>query len=87
MSARSPILRLPGRPWMTPMMPVLPKPRWTSMPQDSSFSATMPEVRTSSKPISGWAWKSRRQAVISSWKAAMRSMTGMVRLRDPKREG
>src|SRR5579859_3503083 len=37
----------------------------------------MPEVRTSSKPISGWACRSRLMAVSSSAKASMRSIVGI----------
>ena len=48
------------------------------MPKDSSFSATMADVRSSWNPNSGWAWMSRRHAVMSSWMAAMRLMTGMA---------
>ena len=35
--------------------------------RSQAASATMSEVRCSSKPISGWAWKSRRHAVSWSW--------------------
>src|ERR1700738_1491199 len=78
MSARSP-MRLPPvpLPLSTPTTPVPPRPRCTSMPHCVSLSATMPEVRTSSKPISGCACRSRRIAVSSSAKPSMRSMLGM----------
>ena len=49
-----------------PTTPVLARPRWTSMPNDSRRSATSAEVRTSSKATSGWRWKSWRQATSSS---------------------
>ena len=79
MSARRPMAR-DVSPWprMTPTTPVLAMPVTTSsQPNSRSFSATMPAVRTSSKAISGWAWKSCRQAVISAWKSAMRFRIGM----------
>src|ERR1700687_2220122 len=78
MSARKP-MRLPlvPLPLSTPTTPVPPRPRCTSMPHCVSLSATIPEVRTSSKPISGWACRSLRIAVSSSAKPSMRSMLGM----------
>ena len=58
--------------------PVLAMPVATSsQPNSRSFSAMTPEVRTSSKPISGCWCRSRRQAVISGWNSAMRLMIGM----------
>ncbi|KAG1429440.1 hypothetical protein G6F57_023134 [Rhizopus arrhizus] len=66
MSARRPMVALPLPARNTPTTPVLPMPRCTSMPSASSAPATIPEVRTSSKPNSGCACKSRRSAVNSS---------------------
>ena len=44
MSARNPMVRPPGRlPVSTPTTPVLPMPRWTSMPQACEFAATRPD--------------------------------------------
>ena len=77
MSARSPIERFPGiLPRSTPTTPVRPIPRCTSMPQDSSFSATIPDVRTSWNPVSGWAWKSRRHACTSGRRATSSGIAG-----------
>ncbi len=45
-------------PLRRPTTPVLPMLRWTSMPQEDSLSATIADVRSSSKPISGWACRS-----------------------------
>ena len=79
MSARSPTVRpVPALPSSTPTTPVLPMPRWTSMPQAWSLSATRAEVRTSSKPISGWACRSWRMATRSSLKASIRGKTGIT---------
>src|SRR5438045_4691232 len=47
------------------------------MPQAASFSATIPEVRVSSNPISGWEWRSRRMPTSSSANSAMRGSAGM----------
>jgi hypothetical protein len=71
MSARSPMARglLPTR--MVPTTPVLPMPVVTSKPHSSSLLATIREVRSSSKPSSGWAWISRRMAVSSADAAAI----------------
>src|SRR6266436_3278377 len=52
-----------------------------SMPHCVSLSATIPDVRTSSKPISGCACRSLRIAVSSSAKPSMRSMLGMSAIR------
>src|SRR3989344_3897017 len=75
MSARRPTARLPGRPWITPTTPVLPRPRCTSMPQFASVRATRSEVRSSSKQSSGWAWMSRRMARIASASASSSGRT------------
>jgi hypothetical protein len=40
-------------------------------PIPSAWSATIFEVRSSSKPSSGWAWMSRRMAVSSAVAAAI----------------
>ena len=81
MSARSPIT-LPDpfwRPRMTPTTPVRPIPVTTSsQPNSFSFSATIPAVRWTSKSSSGFSWKSRRQAAISSARSATRLMIGML---------
>ena len=71
MSARRPIARglLPTR--IVPTTPVLPMPVVTSRPHSLSFLATIAEVRSSSKPSSGWAWMSRRMAVSSAAAAAI----------------
>src|SRR3979490_3157041 len=71
MSARSPMARglLPTR--MVPTTPVLPMPVVTSQPHSLSFLATISDVRSSSKPSSGWAWISRRMAVSSADAAAI----------------
>src|SRR4029077_19136921 len=71
MSARKPIARglLPTR--IVPTTPVLPMPVVTSSPHSLSFLATIAEVRSSSKPSSGWAWMSRRMAVSSAAAAAI----------------
>src|SRR5258708_38227488 len=73
-------MRLAPEPWPvgTRITPVPRSPRCTSMPHWVSFSATVPEVRTSSKPISGCACRSRRMAVSSSAKPSMRSIRGML---------
>src|SRR5437763_1869239 len=47
------------------------------MPQAASLSATIPEVRVSSNPISGWEWRSRRMPTSSSANSAMRGSAGM----------
>ena len=62
----------------TPTTPVLPMPRWTSMPNSLSFAATRSAVRFSSNPSSGCAWMSRRQRVSSGWNSAMRSKADMA---------
>ena len=69
MSALRPMARLlvPAR--STPTTPVLPTPRWVSMPSASSRSATSAAVRCSSKASSGWAWMSRRIAVVAACSA------------------
>ena len=68
MSARSPMARWPGSlPRMVPTTPVPPTPSVTSTPHSRSFAATSAAVRTSSRPISGCAWMSRRIAVSSGW--------------------
>src|SRR5476651_725600 len=71
MSARSPIAvgLLPTR--IVPTTPVLPMPVVTSQPHSLSLAATIFDVRSSSKPSSGWAWMSRRMAVSSAEKAAI----------------
>src|SRR5687767_329542 len=71
MSARSPMARglLPTR--MVPTTPVLPMPVVTSQPHSLSLVATIFDVRSSSKPSSGWAWMSRRMAVSSAVAAAI----------------
>ena len=71
MSARSPMARglLPTR--MVPTTPVLPMPVVTSQPHSLSLVATIFDVRSSSKPSSGWAWMSRRMAVSSAEAAAI----------------
>jgi hypothetical protein len=48
-------------------------------PPGSEALATSALVRTSSNPNSGWAWKSRRQAVSSSCHSRIFS-TGVTRL-------
>ena len=80
MSARSPITRLPVPllPRMTPTTPVRPIPVTTSsQPKLLSFSATVAAVRWTSYSSSGWAWMSRRQAVMSPWRSAMRLTIGI----------
>src|SRR5262249_50513942 len=52
--------------------PVLPTPVRGSSPSFRSRSATIPDVRTSSKPSSGCEWRSRRVATISSSAAALK---------------
>ncbi len=61
-----------------PTTPVPARPRCTSMPNSDSFFATCSAVRCSSNAVSGWACRSRRHAVISSWKAEMRLTIGMA---------
>ncbi len=46
--------------------PVFPTPRLTLYPIFSNSSATIFDVRCSSKPISGCMWKSRRHSISSS---------------------
>src|SRR5262245_44278069 len=70
MSARRPSVRLELPFCSTPTTPVLPMPRWTSTPKDSSCDATRSEVRFSWKPSSGWAWMSRRHSRISLWRVS-----------------
>ena len=77
MSARRPTERPGPLPSMIPTTPVPPMPACTSIPHSLSFSTTMPEVRTSWKPISGWAWMSRRIAAKVSRRSAISGMTGM----------
>jgi hypothetical protein len=71
MSARKPMARglLPTR--IVPTTPVLPMPVVTSQPHSLSLVATILDVRSSSKPSSGWAWMSRRMAVSSAEAAAI----------------
>src|SRR5215831_12333297 len=71
MSARRPMARglLPTR--IVPTTPVRPMPVVTSQPHSLSLVATIFEVRSSSKPSSGWAWMSRRMAVSSAAAAAI----------------
>src|SRR5229473_7421332 len=71
MSARSPMARGLLPTGMVPTTPVLPMPVVTSQPHSLSFLATIAEVRSSSKPSSGWAWMSRRMAVSSAVAAAI----------------
>ena len=78
-AGRSCACALPAR--STPTTPVLPMPRCTSMPNCFSFAATKSEVRFSSKPSSGWAWMSRRQAVISPASASISRSSAIRRLR------
>jgi hypothetical protein len=61
-SARRPMVRLPSPQRSTPTTPVPAMPVCTSRPHSRSLSATICEVRCSSKPSSGWAWMSRRSA-------------------------
>src|SRR6185437_13115987 len=83
MSARRPMV-LPEaffRPRIMPTTPVRPMPVTTSShPNSRSLSATIPAVRCTSYSSSGCAWKSCRQAVMSSARAAMRLTMGMVGL-------
>ena len=78
MSARMPMARglLPTR--MVPTTPVLPMPVVTSQPHSLSLPATIFDVRSSSKPSSGWAWMSRRMAVSSAATAAIFGSIFMV---------
>src|SRR4051812_26101228 len=77
MSARSPMAGPPLPRFSVPTTPVLARPWCTSMPQPRSRSATRAAVRRSSNAVSGCAWRSRRHAVISSWKDAIRLMICM----------
>ncbi len=87
MSARRPMLRFVDPARSTPTMPVLPTPRWTSTPNEINCDATRSEVRASSKPSSGCAWMSRRQAVISPASAAMRGSSAITARIRPLRTG
>ena len=63
MSARRPMLGpSPRRPRSTATMPVPARPVCTSSPQPCSSSATRALVRCSWNAVSGWRWKSCRQA-------------------------
>src|ERR1700674_5092914 len=62
---------------MTATTPVLPTPAWYSSPSRSSSPVTTSAVRCSSKPSSGCACRSRRNAVSSAWSARMCS-TGLM---------
>src|ERR1700674_3704057 len=62
---------------MTATTPVLPTPAWYSSPSRSSSPVTTSAVRCSSKPSSGCACRSRRNAVSSAWSARMCS-TGFM---------
>ncbi len=66
MSALSPIARLPEPTLSVPTTPVPAIPRVTARPNSPNFCATTSEVRCSSNAVSGWAWMSRRHAVMSS---------------------
>src|SRR3546814_88260 len=66
-SARRPMTRAPSPTLRVPTTPVLARPRCTAMLKDSSLRATKSAVRTSSKAVSGCAWRSRRQSVSSAW--------------------
>src|SRR5919112_1730965 len=70
MSARSAIARLPAPRLSVPTTPVPPTPSATSSrPNSRSLAATNALVRFSSNPNSGWACRSRLQAVISRARA------------------
>ncbi len=62
----------PGRaPCSRPTTPVTPTSvRTSSKPSSRRCAATMPAVRTSRLPSSGWACRSRRQAIRRGWIAA-----------------
>ena len=62
----------PRRPAMVATKPVFPMPVWmASTPHARKASCTRAAVYTSSNPSSGWACKSRRNAVSSGCRAAM----------------
>src|SRR5918994_2844824 len=82
MSARRPSDPWPVPAFSTPTTPVFAMPVCTSSnPNWCSFAATKAEVRRSSKPSSGCACRSRRQAVMSSWKSPIRLMIAMAAAR------
>src|SRR5512134_1072217 len=76
-SARRPIARPLVPAPSVPTTPVFARPRCTSSPNAVSRPATTCEVRCSSNAVSGWAWMSRRHAVMSPCSSRMRSMIGM----------
>src|SRR5256885_135057 len=70
------MVRVPWRasvclPCTTPTTPVPARPVCTSTPQEARRSATMAEVRCSSKPSSGWACRSRRRATKGAMSAKL----------------
>ena len=78
MSARSPTAR-ELLPFLTmPTTPVLPSPRCTGIPQSVSARAMTSAVRSSWKHSSGWAWMSRRMAVMAATSDRMGSIRFMV---------
>jgi hypothetical protein len=66
-------------PFLTmPTTPVVPMPRCTGMPQSVSALAIRSAVRASWKHSSGWAWMSRRSAVMVAASARMDSIICMA---------
>jgi hypothetical protein len=78
MSARRPTARFDVPFFTMPTTPVLPSPRCTGMPQSVSALAITSDVRCSWKHSSGWAWMSRRSAVMAAASARMDSIRRMV---------
>ena len=79
MSARMPMARALSPCRSVPTTPVPAMLRVTEMPHSASLAATRSLVRRSWKASSGWAWMSRRHAVMSAVNSAMRLWTGKGR--------